>query len=110
MTRFVGTLMLRPGRHHIKFLVDGEWRLAPTWPMEQDEMGNDCNVVEIKATDLTLKPVRGGPGCYCYLKPVLACPMHPAAPARLACAPMRSDTRAACGRDLAGDRVPWPSL
>ncbi|KAI9108366.1 hypothetical protein K1719_020557 [Acacia pycnantha] len=26
------TLMLRPGRYEIKFLVDGEWKLSPEFP------------------------------------------------------------------------------
>ncbi|GLT97298.1 hypothetical protein SLE2022_148710 [Rubroshorea leprosula] len=31
-TRFSTTLMLRPGRYEIKFLVDGEWQLSPEYP------------------------------------------------------------------------------
>ncbi|XP_065849306.1 protein PTST, chloroplastic [Euphorbia lathyris] len=31
-TKFTTTLMLRPGRYEIKFLVDGEWRLSPEYP------------------------------------------------------------------------------
>ncbi|KAK6927853.1 AMP-activated protein kinase, glycogen-binding domain [Dillenia turbinata] len=31
-TKFSTTLMLRPGRYEIKFLVDGEWRLSPEFP------------------------------------------------------------------------------
>lgn len=31
-TRFSTTLMLRPGRYQIKFLVDGEWKLSPEYP------------------------------------------------------------------------------
>ncbi|KAI9100024.1 hypothetical protein K1719_024242 [Acacia pycnantha] len=31
-TRFSSTLMLRPGRYEIKFLVDGEWKLSPEFP------------------------------------------------------------------------------
>lgn len=30
-TRFTLTLKLRPGRYEVKFLVDGEWRIAPGW-------------------------------------------------------------------------------
>jgi len=52
MTRFTGTLKLRPGKYHVKFLIDGEWRLAPDWPMEQDAGGNDCNVVVVDETTL----------------------------------------------------------
>lgn len=32
MTRFSTVLKLRPGRYEIKFMVDGEWRVAPEWP------------------------------------------------------------------------------
>ncbi|XP_061370214.1 protein PTST, chloroplastic [Gastrolobium bilobum] len=32
-TRFSTTLMLRPGRYEIKFLVDGEWQLSPEFPI-----------------------------------------------------------------------------
>ncbi|CAI9110571.1 OLC1v1010623C1 [Oldenlandia corymbosa var. corymbosa] len=31
-TQFSTTLMLRPGRYEIKFLVDGEWMLSPEYP------------------------------------------------------------------------------
>lgn len=31
-TQFSTTLMLRPGRYQIKFLVDGEWHLSPEYP------------------------------------------------------------------------------
>ncbi|KAM2263704.1 hypothetical protein COP1_039947 [Malus domestica] len=31
-TTFSTTLMLRPGRYEIKFLVDGEWKLSPEFP------------------------------------------------------------------------------
>ncbi|XP_054794950.1 protein PTST, chloroplastic-like isoform X1 [Prosopis cineraria] len=31
-TKFSSTLMLRPGRYEIKFLVDGEWQLSPEFP------------------------------------------------------------------------------
>ncbi|CAI9766899.1 unnamed protein product [Fraxinus pennsylvanica] len=31
-TMFTTTLMLRPGRYEIKFLVDGEWQLSPDFP------------------------------------------------------------------------------
>ncbi|KAI5684377.1 hypothetical protein M9H77_05605 [Catharanthus roseus] len=31
-TKFSTTLMLRPGRYEIKFLVDGEWKLSPEFP------------------------------------------------------------------------------
>ncbi|XP_006646855.1 protein PTST, chloroplastic-like [Oryza brachyantha] len=31
--RFSATLNLRPGRYEIKFLVDGEWKLSPEYPI-----------------------------------------------------------------------------
>lgn len=31
-TKFTTTLMLRPGRYEIKYLVDGEWQLSPEYP------------------------------------------------------------------------------
>ncbi|KAG8069697.1 hypothetical protein GUJ93_ZPchr0006g43880 [Zizania palustris] len=31
--RFSATLKLRPGRYEIKFLVDGEWKLSPEYPI-----------------------------------------------------------------------------
>ncbi|XP_030452189.1 protein PTST, chloroplastic [Syzygium oleosum] len=31
-TKFSTTLMLRPGRYEIKFLVDGEWQISPEFP------------------------------------------------------------------------------
>ncbi|KAD4888342.1 hypothetical protein E3N88_20415 [Mikania micrantha] len=31
-TRFSTSIMLRPGRYEIKFLVDGEWLLSPEYP------------------------------------------------------------------------------
>ncbi|XP_022635111.1 protein PTST, chloroplastic isoform X3 [Vigna radiata var. radiata] len=32
-TKFSTTLLLRPGRYEIKFLVDGEWQLSPEFPI-----------------------------------------------------------------------------
>ncbi|WCJ25227.1 5'-AMP-activated protein kinase-related [Euphorbia peplus] len=32
LAKFTTTLMLRPGRHEIKFLVDGEWRVSTEYP------------------------------------------------------------------------------
>ncbi|XP_050228523.1 protein PTST, chloroplastic [Mercurialis annua] len=31
-TKFTTTLLLRPGRYEIKFLVDGEWKMSPEYP------------------------------------------------------------------------------
>ncbi|KAL3813327.1 hypothetical protein ACJIZ3_014595 [Penstemon smallii] len=46
-TIFSTTLMLRPGRYEIKFLVDGEWRLSPEYPtVGEGEMQNNLLIVE----------------------------------------------------------------
>lgn len=39
--------MLRPGSYRVKFLVDGEWRLAADWPTEDDADGNTVNVLTV---------------------------------------------------------------
>ncbi|KAF8685957.1 hypothetical protein HU200_043882 [Digitaria exilis] len=45
--RFSATLKLRPGRYEIKFLVDGEWRLSPEYPISGEGMTqNNILVVE----------------------------------------------------------------
>ncbi len=36
------------GRHHLKLLVDGEWRLAPDWPTEADANGVLNNVIFVE--------------------------------------------------------------
>ncbi|WIA09028.1 hypothetical protein OEZ85_008442 [Tetradesmus obliquus] len=46
-SRFEGTLMLRPGSYRVKFLVDGEWRLAADWPTEDDGRGNTVCVLTV---------------------------------------------------------------
>ncbi|XP_010274727.1 PREDICTED: protein PTST, chloroplastic [Nelumbo nucifera] len=46
-TRFSTTLMLRPGRYEIKFLVDGEWQLSPEFPTVGEGMlQNNLLIVE----------------------------------------------------------------
>ncbi|KAJ0074607.1 hypothetical protein Patl1_37577 [Pistacia atlantica] len=46
-TRFSTTLMLRPGRYEIKFLVDGEWHLSPEFPtVGEGLMKNNLLIVE----------------------------------------------------------------
>lgn len=46
-TKFSTTLMLRPGRYEIKFLVDGEWQLFPEFPtVGEGLMKNNLLVVE----------------------------------------------------------------
>ncbi|KAL6587799.1 hypothetical protein OROMI_000777 [Orobanche minor] len=44
---FSTTLMLRPGRYEIKFLVDGEWQLSPEFPtVGEGLMQNNLLIVE----------------------------------------------------------------
>jgi len=46
-TKFSTTLMLRPGRYEIKFLVDGEWHLSPEFPtVGEGPMKNNLLIVE----------------------------------------------------------------
>uniref|UniRef100_A0A7C8ZVM6 [Hydroxymethylglutaryl-CoA reductase (NADPH)] kinase n=3 Tax=Opuntia streptacantha TaxID=393608 RepID=A0A7C8ZVM6_OPUST len=46
-TKFSTTLLLRPGRYEIKFLVDGEWQISPEFPtVGEGVMKNNLLVVE----------------------------------------------------------------
>ncbi|KAL4582423.1 hypothetical protein LXL04_006972 [Taraxacum kok-saghyz] len=46
-TRFSTSIMLRPGRYEIKFLVDGEWVLSPEYPtVGEGLMENNLLIVE----------------------------------------------------------------
>ncbi|KAL1533432.1 protein PTST, chloroplastic [Salvia divinorum] len=46
-TKFSTTLMLRPGRYEIKFLVDGEWKLSTEFPtVGEGMMQNNLLIVE----------------------------------------------------------------
>jgi hypothetical protein len=36
------------GKYRVKFMVDGEWRLAPDWPMEKDSVGETNNVLSVE--------------------------------------------------------------
>lgn len=45
--RFEGTLLLRPGKYRVKFLVDNQWRLAADWPTERDEEGNEVCLLTV---------------------------------------------------------------
>ncbi|MCL7025153.1 hypothetical protein MKW94_019150 [Papaver nudicaule] len=46
-TQFSATLMLRPGRYEVKFLVDGEWRLSAELPTTGEGMvENNLLIVE----------------------------------------------------------------
>jgi hypothetical protein len=46
-SRFEGTLLLRPGKYRVKFLVDNEWRLAADWPTERDPEGNESCLLTV---------------------------------------------------------------
>ena len=39
--------MLRPGTHHIRFLVDGQWRVADDLPAAVDDQGSLANYVAV---------------------------------------------------------------
>lgn len=46
-TRFSTSIMLRPGRYEIKFLVDGEWLLSPEYPtVGEGLLENNLLIVE----------------------------------------------------------------
>jgi len=45
---FEATVSLLPGVYRVKFMVDGEWRLAPDWPTENNEVGETNNVLTVK--------------------------------------------------------------
>ncbi|KAH7533820.1 hypothetical protein FEM48_Zijuj04G0172300 [Ziziphus jujuba var. spinosa] len=46
-TKFSTTLLLRPGRYEIKFLVDGEWKLSPEFPtVREGLMENNLLIVK----------------------------------------------------------------
>ncbi|KAL6010124.1 hypothetical protein ACLOJK_000555 [Asimina triloba] len=45
--KFSTTLRLRPGKHEIKFLVDGEWHLSPELPVTGEAMELGANILII---------------------------------------------------------------
>lgn len=45
-TRFQGDIKLVPGRYQVKFLVNGQWRNAPDWPIIQSQHGTN-NVLQV---------------------------------------------------------------
>ena len=46
---FEGSVSLLPGRYRCKFVVDGEWRIAPEgWEISQDEDGNLNNILTVE--------------------------------------------------------------
>lgn len=40
-------VMLRPGTHHVRFLVDGQWRVADDLPAAVDDQGSLANYVAV---------------------------------------------------------------
>ncbi|BDA42128.1 probable 5'-AMP-activated protein kinase subunit beta-1 at C-terminar half [Coccomyxa sp. Obi] len=46
-TRFEATVLLLPGQHEVKFLVDGNWRLAPHWPSITNALGDTNNLLSV---------------------------------------------------------------
>lgn len=36
------------GAYRVKFMVDGEWRLAPDWPTENNDIGETNNVLTVQ--------------------------------------------------------------
>lgn len=44
---FEATLLLRPGTYRIKFVVDGGWQLAASWPYVTNDLGETDNVIEV---------------------------------------------------------------
>lgn len=40
--------ILPSGVYQYRFIVDGEWRYAPEMPWVRDEMGNACNILDLK--------------------------------------------------------------
>ena len=43
------TVYLRPGTHHVRFLVDGQWRVADDLPAAVDDQGSLANYVAVYA-------------------------------------------------------------
>jgi hypothetical protein len=44
-------LSMQYGKHHIRFLVNNEWRLRPDLPTEVADNGELCNVITVNAAD-----------------------------------------------------------
>ncbi|PPQ71043.1 hypothetical protein CVT24_011924 [Panaeolus cyanescens] len=44
------TVYLRPGTHHVRFLVDGSWRVAEDLPTAVDDQGSLANYVAVPLT------------------------------------------------------------
>ena len=48
--------MLRPGTHHVRFLVDGQWRVADDLPAAVDDQGSLANYVAVPIPTLSPPP------------------------------------------------------
>ncbi|PPQ89035.1 hypothetical protein CVT25_004677 [Psilocybe cyanescens] len=44
------SVLLRPGTHHVRFLVDGQWRVADDLPAAVDDQGSLANYVAVPLT------------------------------------------------------------
>ncbi|KAK2945256.1 putative Glycogen recognition site of AMP-activated protein kinase [Blattamonas nauphoetae] len=71
------TVHLPPGLHAFRFIVEGQWRINPDFPIRKDAQGNEFNAIAIKVPQSqneelpwTVVPhqVRGNPS---YLAPAL---------------------------------------
>ncbi|KAK2963294.1 putative Glycogen recognition site of AMP-activated protein kinase [Blattamonas nauphoetae] len=47
------TLLLPPGLHALRFIVEGKWRINPELPIRKDSHGNEFNAIYIKSPDHT---------------------------------------------------------
>ena len=50
------TVMLRPGTHHVRFMVDGQWRVADDIPAAVDDQGSLANYVAVPIPALPSPP------------------------------------------------------
>jgi hypothetical protein len=48
--------MLRPGTHHVRFMVDGQWRVADDLPAAVDDQGSLANYVAVSIPGLSHLP------------------------------------------------------
>ena len=51
------TVMLRPGTHHVRFMVDGQWRVADDLPAAVDDQGSLANYVAVPIPVVPSPPV-----------------------------------------------------
>ncbi|CAD7703899.1 unnamed protein product [Ostreobium quekettii] len=48
LTKFEAELDLLPGAYEVKFLIDGEWRLARDWPTTESRRGETNNLIVVE--------------------------------------------------------------